>query len=75
LVVSVTAGRAHVTLGSGGGVGTEMRVEASLRILENPDLREVHVPHRETSEPVLVSREEILEHTEVDGRVLEADVR
>jgi hypothetical protein len=37
-----------------------MRVEASLRILENPDLREVRVPHPETSEPVVVSREEIL---------------
>jgi hypothetical protein len=26
-------------------VDTEIRVEASLRILENPDLRDVHVPH------------------------------
>ena len=54
---------------------TEMRVEASLRILKNPDLREVRVPHPETGELVLVTREEILEHTEADGRVLEADGR
>jgi hypothetical protein len=50
----------------------EMRVEASLRILENPDLREVRVPHPDTCEPVLITRDDILEHTDVDGRVLEA---
>lgn len=56
-------------------LGAEMRVEASLRILENPDLREVRLRHPETGELVLVTREDILEHTEVDGRVGEADGR
>jgi hypothetical protein len=53
-------------------VDTEIRVEASLRMLENPDLREVHVRHPETSEMVLVTHDDILEHTDNDGRVLEA---
>jgi hypothetical protein len=52
--------------------GMEMRVEASLRILENPDLREVHVPHPDTGESVLVTRDDLLEHADEDGRVLEA---
>jgi hypothetical protein len=53
-------------------VDTRVRVEASLHILENPDLREVEVPHPETSEMVLVTRDDILEHADNDGRVLEA---
>jgi hypothetical protein len=53
-------------------VDADIRMEASLRILENPDLREVHVPHPETNEMVLVTRDDILEHTDNDGRVLEA---
>ncbi len=52
--------------------GTELRLEAGLRILENPALREVHVPHPDTGEMVLVTRQEIREHGEADHRVLEA---
>ncbi len=47
-----------------------MRVEAGLPILENPRLREVRVPHPDTGEMVLVTREEIREHAEADHRVL-----
>ena len=52
--------------------GTEMRVEAGLRMLDNDDPGPVRVPHPETGETVVVTREEILEHAEDDGRVLAA---
>ena len=52
-----------------------MRVEAGLRMLENHDPRPVRVPHPDTGELVLVTREEIIEHAEADGRVLEAAQR
>ena len=52
--------------------GTEMRVEAGLRMLDSGDPRPVHVPHPDTGELVLVTREEVIEHAEADGRVLEA---
>ncbi len=55
--------------------GMEMRVEAGLQMLDNHDPSPVHVPHPETGELVLVTREEILEHAEADSRVLDADVR
>jgi hypothetical protein len=54
---------------------TEMRVEAGLHMLENHDSRPVHVPHPDTGELVPVTREEIIEHAEADGRVLEAAER
>jgi hypothetical protein len=53
-------------------LGTEMRVEAGLRMLENHDPRPVRVLHPDTGELVLVTREEIIEHAAADGRVLEA---
>lgn len=56
-------------------IGTEMRVEAGKRILEDPRLGEVHVPHPETGELVLVTRAEIREHGADDLRVLEAAYR
>lgn len=36
---------------------------------------EVHIPHPDTGEPVLVTREEIRKHAEADHRVLEAAER
>ena len=56
-------------------LGTELRVEAGLRILEDRSLHEVHVPHPETDEPVLVTREKIREHGDADYRVLVAAQR
>ncbi|TMC09175.1 MAG: hypothetical protein E6J41_11200 [Chloroflexi bacterium] len=53
----------------------EMRVEAVQRILENPTLREVSLPHPDTGDTVLVTCEEILEHAEADLRVMEAAQR
>jgi hypothetical protein len=54
---------------------TEMRVEAGLHMLETRDPRPVRVPHPDTGELVLLTREEIIEHAEADGRVLEAAQR
>ena len=54
---------------------TEMRVAAGLQMLEAHDPRPVRVPHPDTGELVLVTREEIIEHAEADGRVLEAAQR
>lgn len=56
-------------------IGTEMRVEAGRRMLESRDLRPVRVPYPDTGELVLVTREEIIEHADADGRVLEAALR
>jgi hypothetical protein len=56
-------------------LGTEMRVEAGLRILEEPGLRQVAVPHPETGEMVLVTLEEILEHGDANHWVLAAAER
>ncbi len=55
--------------------GMEMRLEAGLQMLENPALREVHVPHPDTGEFMVVTRQEIREHGEADHRVLEAAER
>jgi hypothetical protein len=55
--------------------GAEMRIEAVQRILENPTLREVSVPHPNTGDMVLVTREEILAQAEADLRVMEAAQR
>ncbi len=56
-------------------VGAEMRLEAGLQMLENPALREVRVPHPDTGEMVLVTRQEMPEHGEAAHRVLEAAER
>jgi hypothetical protein len=56
-------------------MGTDMRVEAGLQMLENRQLREVRVTHPGTGELVLVTREEILKHADDDRRVLEAALR
>lgn len=55
--------------------GTEMRVQAGRRMFDNQDPSPVHVPHPDTGDLVLVTREEILEHANADRRVLDADVR
>jgi hypothetical protein len=55
--------------------GTEMRVEGGLQMLENRDLRTVHVRHPDTGELVLVTRAGILEHAKADRRALEAAER
>ena len=47
---------------------SKMRVEAGLHMLENRDPRPVRVPHPDTGELVLVTREEIIKHAEADGR-------
>ena len=52
-------------------IGAEMRLDAGLRMLDNHDPSPVRVPHQ-TGDPVPVTREEILEHAEEDGRVLDA---
>ena len=54
---------------------TEMRVEAGRRMFDNQDPSPVRVPHPNTGEVVLVTREEILEHADADRCVLDADVR
>jgi hypothetical protein len=56
-------------------MGTEMRVEAGLQMLENRQLREVRVTHPGTGELVLVTWEEILKHADDDRRALEAAQR
>ena len=56
-------------------MGTDMRVEAGLQMLENRDLREVRVTHPGTGEVVLVTWEEILKHADDDRRALEAAQR
>jgi len=52
-----------------------LRLEAGLRIVGNPALREVRVPHPETGEMVLVTRDDILQHADDNGRVLDAAER
>ena len=56
-------------------LGTEMRVEAGLRMLDSHDPSPVRVPHPVAGELVLITREEILEHAEADHGVLEAAER
>ncbi len=56
-------------------LGTDVHLEAGLRMLENPALREVSMPHPDAGELVLVTREEILQHSEADHQVLEAAER
>jgi hypothetical protein len=52
--------------------GTELRVEAGLQMLDNHDPSPVRVPHPDTGEMILVTRDEILEHAKDDARVLDA---
>jgi hypothetical protein len=56
-------------------MGTDMRVEAGMRMLENRELNEVDVRHPGTGEPVPVTWEDILKHADEDRRVLESAQR
>ncbi len=51
--------------------GAELRLEAELRMLDNPALREVRLPHTDTGGMVLVTREKILEHADDYHRMVE----
>jgi len=56
-------------------VGMEPRVEAGPRFVEGPGLGAVHVPHPDTGDLVLVTREEVARHGADDLRVLNFALR